>query len=323
MKNKPILIIAGEPKSTFIEIFLKFCNSKSFKKLNLTFVLIVSKKLLYYNLKLFNKKIPINFIDKKFKNLDKKKLNVIDIPLNKISFNPKNNIIFNKYLFESFDVGLRLMKKNKCSALINGPIFKKSFLKGKYKGITEYLAKKTKSKGEVMLIYNSKLSVSPLTTHLPINKVTQSIKKEQIVSKILKINSFYVNKLKFKPKIAITGLNPHCESFDNNSDKEKTEIIPAIRKLKKFKINIKGPMSADTIFLKSNLIKFDIIFGMYHDQVLGPMKTIFGFNAINITLGLPFIRITPDHGPNSEMFGKNRSNPNSFFEAMKFIKKHV
>ena len=82
-------------------------------------------------------------------------------------------------------------------------------------------------------------------------------------------------------------------------------------------------MSADTIFLKSNLDKFDVIFGMYHDQVLGPMKTIFGFNAINITIGLPFIRITPDHGPNSEMFGKNQSNPNSFFEAVKFIKKHV
>ena len=318
MKNKPILIVAGEPKSTFIEIFLKFYNSKFFKKANLTFVLIVSKKLLYYNLKLFKKKISINL-----NGLDKKKLNVIDVPLDKISLNTKNIISFNKYLSKSFDTGLRLMKQNKCSALINGPIFKKSFLKGKYKGITEYLAKKTKSRSEVMLIYNSKLSVSPLTTHLPINKVTQSIKKDQIVSKILRIHDFYINKLKFRPKIAVTGLNPHCESFNYKSNKEKSEIIPAIKKLKKFKINVRGPMSADTIFLKSNLDKFDVIFGMYHDQVLGPMKTIFGFNAINITIGLPFIRITPDHGPNSEMFGKNQSNPNSFFEAVKFIKKHV
>ena len=93
--------------------------------------------------------------------------------------------------------------------------------------------------------------------------------------------------------------------------------------LKKKKIKILGPLSADTIFLKDNRKKFDVVVGMYHDQVLAPMKTIFGFDAINITIGLPFIRISPDHGPNYKMFGLNKSKPNSLIKAFSFVKKYV
>ena len=99
--------------------------------------------------------------------------------------------------------------------------------------------------------------------------------------------------------------------------------MPAIKFLKKKKIKILGPFSADTIFLKNNREKFDVIVGMYHDQVLTPMKTIFGFDAINITIGLPFVRITPDHGPNYKMFGLNKSNPDSLIQAFNFLTEHV
>ena len=92
--------------------------------------------------------------------------------------------------------------------------------------------------------------------------------------------------------------------------------------LKKNRIKIVGPLSSDTLFIK-DYKKFDIIVGMYHDQVLGPMKTIFGFNAINITIGLPFVRISPDHGPNFEMFGLNKSKPNSLIHAFNFLKKYA
>ena len=80
-----------------------------------------------------------------------------------------------------------------------------------------------------------------------------------------------------------------------------------------------GPFSADSFFLKRNIENYDVVVGMYHDQVLTPIKTLFNFFAINITIGLPFLRITPDHGPNSDMLGKNKSDPSSFFYAMKFI----
>ena len=99
---------------------------------------------------------------------------------------------------------------------------------------------------------------------------------------------------------------------------KKNIIIPAINYLKSKKFKVSA-FSADTIFLKDNYKKFDVIIGMYHDQVLAPIKSIFGFNAINITLGLPFIRISPDHGPNVKMFGKNISNPDSLREAIKFL----
>ena len=82
-----------------------------------------------------------------------------------------------------------------------------------------------------------------------------------------------------------------------------------------------GPFSADTIFLKKNRKKFDVIVGMYHDQVLTPIKTIFEYDAINITLGLPFIRISPDHGPNEQMAGKNLSDPLSLIKAITFFEK--
>ena len=85
-------------------------------------------------------------------------------------------------------------------------------------------------------------------------------------------------------------------------------------------IKIEGPFAADTIFLKEQSNKYDIIIGMYHDQVLTPIKTLFGFEAINITLGLPFIRISPDHGPNVKMLGKNKSNPESLIQAINFLK---
>ena len=99
--------------------------------------------------------------------------------------------------------------------------------------------------------------------------------------------------------------------------------MPAIKILKNKKISILGPFSADTIFLESNRKKFNVIVGMYHDQVLGPMKTIYGFNAINITLGLPFIRISPDHGPNYKMYGLNKSKPDSLLQAFSFLKKYA
>ena len=213
------------------------------------------------------------------------------------------------------------MNDKKGYALINGPISKKHFLAGKFSGITEYLAYKTKQKNkEVMLIYNKSLSVCPITTHIPVKEIHKQISINSIVKKIKTINKFYKTKIKKVPRFAISGLNPHCESNFNNSEEEKI-IKPAIKIIKKHKINIKGPFSADTLFVNDNLKKFDVIIGMYHDQVLTPIKTLFNFNAINITLGLPFIRISPDHGPNYQMLGKNKSNPDSLKEALFFLKK--
>ena len=318
MKNKSLVIICGDPKSTFNEILIKTIKKKVLKNIKYPIIIISSKKLFETELKKFKTKVNL----KKLENqtyLQKKNIYIKDIPLDqsRLTLNKKN-----KYISDSFKIGLNLLKKNKSFALINGPISKTTFLKGKFKGITEYLAFKTKTLNEVMLIFNKKLSVSPITTHLPINQVTQRIKKRVIIEKIMSVNKFYKKFLGFKPNIAITGLNPHCETFTGKNI-EKTEILPAIKFLKKKRVKVLGPFSADTIFLKKNREKFNVIIGMYHDQVLAPMKTIFGFDAINITIGLPFVRITPDHGPNYEMFGLNKSKPDSLIQAFSFLNKHV
>ena len=201
---------------------------------------------------------------------------------------------------------------------VNGPISKKTFLKNKYNGITEYLADKTNSKKIAMVIYNKKLSVCPLTTHLPIKYVSKKINASEIINKVKLIHNFWKDKFNMKVKIGITGLNPHCESIDSFSE-DKSIILPVIKRLKKLKYNVEGPLSADTIFLKNNRKNFDLIIGMYHDQVLTPIKTLFEYDAINITIGLPFLRVSPDHGPNESMLGKNKSNYLSLLNSIKFL----
>ena len=130
----------------------------------------------------------------------------------------------------------------------------------------------------------------------------------------------FLRDLKKDAKIAITGLNPHCESNFGVSEEDKI-IKPSLKFLKKNYSNISGPYPADSLFMKNNIKKFDVVIGMYHDQVLTPIKTLYKFDAINITIGLPFIRISPDHGPNYEMIGKNISDPSSIFKAIEFINK--
>ena len=319
MRINKIIIILGEPQSIFSEILFKYFNSKEFSKNKKKIILIGSMSLLQKQMK----KLKFNLNLKLINNINDAKNNEINI-LN-INYNNQKNFSkissnSKKYISNCFEVGLGLIKNNKKTVLINGPVSKKHFLKKKYLGITEYISKKTKSKNQVMLIYNEKLSVSPLTTHLPLKHVAKNITKEKIINNVKQIKKFYVSLLNKKPKIAVLGLNPHCETIDEVSE-EKKIIIPAINYLKKINLNIDGPFPADTFFLKKNINKYDVIVGMYHDQVLTPLKTLYNFNAINITIGLPFVRISTDHGPNNMMFGKNESDPSSIFCAMRFINK--
>tara|TARA_Y100000741_G_scaffold274660_2_gene214670 strand:- start:141 stop:1106 length:966 start_codon:yes stop_codon:yes gene_type:complete len=321
MKNKPIIIVSGEPNSIFLEIFFK---SLSYKRYNRPLILISSLKLLKLQMQKLNFKFTIRLID--HKNLTNYKLNnncinLIDVKYNTNSAFEKISKKSNLFIKKSFDIAFKLIKQGVTNKLINGPISKKDFLNKKYLGMTEYLSKKTKSKKTAMLIYNKELSVCPITTHLPLKLVTKKINKKILIEKISLINNFYKSTRNFNPKIAVLGLNPHCESVDKFNEDEKI-LKPSIKYLSKLGYKVSGPYPADTIFLKNNRKKFNVIVGMYHDQVLTPLKTIYEYDAINITLGLPFIRISPDHGPNIKMLGKNNSNPLSLVNAIKFLDKN-
>ena len=184
--------------------------------------------------------------------------------------------------------------------------------------MTEYISRKFNVSKNAMLIYNKEISVCPITTHLPLKLVPKKINLRLIKEKVYLINDFFRKNFGFKPKIAVTGLNPHCETI-LKFDEDKNIIKPAIKILKKKGYKINGPYPSDTIFLKQNRKKYDVIMGMYHDQVLSPIKTLKEYDAINITLGLPFYRVSPDHGPNEKMINKNSSNPLSLIKAIKFL----
>ena len=319
-KFKPIIVVAGEPNSIFFEIFFKALR----KKFKSPIILVASHKLLELQMKKLNFKKKVSIIDyKKLSNynLDNKTINLINVNYNVSKAFDKVSIKSNKYIEKSFKIGLDIIKTGITNKFINGPISKKSFLKKKYLGVTEYVSEKFLSKNTAMLIYNKSLSVCPITTHLPLKLVNKKINKKNIKNKIKLIANFYKSFFKFNPKIAILGLNPHCESIDSYNEDDKI-IRPSIKELNKIGYKVSGPYSADTMFLKNNRKKFDVIVGMYHDQVLTPIKTIYEYDAINITLGLPFIRISPDHGPNEKMLGKNKSNPLSLIRAISFLDKN-
>ena len=320
MKNKPIILVSGEPNSVFIEIFIKALKFKKYKSL---LILICNKEILLKQSKILGYNLKINILNLNNKNsiinnvLDKKKINLIDVKFEKKS----NKINNHKYIKNCFKIAFDLIKNDTGYKLINGPINKEVFLKKKFLGITEYIADHFKVKKFGMLIFNKKLSVSLVTTHLPLSLVSKEITKKNILKKIKLINNFYRKNFKKKPKIAITGLNPHCESILKFNEDEKI-ITPAIKLSKKKGIFVSGPYPADTIFLKQNRVKFDVILGMYHDQVLTPFKTLYEYDAINITMGLPFLRVSPDHGPNEKMVNKNSSNPTSLYRALDFLDKN-
>ena len=319
--NKYILVVAGEPNSIFLEIFFKTIRKLKIKN---PLILIASLKLIKLQMKKLkiNKKInEINY-ENLFKNkLKANYLNVLNINYNaKVAFG-NNSSKSNKYVESCFNQAFKILKTKKINKLINGPIVKKTFLKKKYLGITEYVSEKFNINESAMLIYNKNLSVCPLTTHLPLKNVTKNINKKNIIKKVKLIDNFYKTMFRKRPKIAVLGLNPHCESVDKFNEDEKI-LKPTVKFLNKRKYNVSGPFPADTIFLKKNRKKFDVILGMYHDQVLTPIKTLYEYDAINITLGLPFIKISPDHGPNKKMLGKNKSNPLSLMNAISFLEKH-
>ena len=309
------VIILGEPNSINSEILAK---SIAFKN---KAIVVGNYNLLKSQLKI----LKINRKLKKVKNPEKivkfsKALHVLDIPLkfnNPFSVNYKESSV---YVKKCLNMGHRLCLQKRFRGMINCAINKKNLFKSKNLGVTEYLAKKNKvSKSEVMIIYNKKLSVVPLTTHVRIRDVSKSLKKNIMIQKIKTLNQYYLKYFKKRPRIGILGLNPHNFELRKNSE-EKKIIIPIVNILKK-KIRITGPFSADTIFLRENSKKYDVIVGMFHDQVLAPFKALFGFDAVNITLGLPYIRMSPDHGVAEDKKKLNISSPKSLNRCIEIITK--
>ena len=318
--NKPIAIIAGEPNSISSEIIFKSWklrrnySHRPIIVIGSIDLLNLQKKYLKYSIKI--RKIEKNFNSQKH---NKNELLVYDVKYKQKKSFEKVSSKSSKYIFNCFKIAINLIKNKKVLGIINCPVSKEALFKKKHQGITEFLAKKTGFSGnEVMLIYNKKLSVSPITTHVPLIEVNKKIKKYEIIKKIKIINNFFKINLKKTPTIGILGLNPHNFSKKKKGDSQK-EILSAIKIIRKLKIRVLGPISPDTSFMLFQKYKLNVILGMYHDQVLTPFKALFKYDAINITLGLPFLRISPDHGIAENIAGKKVADPASLIQCIKFF----
>ena len=319
MKEK-ILIVSGEPISVNPEIIYKSwkkINTKLKKKI----YLISNYNLLSKQLKSLNYKIKLSEVKNINENENDDSLKVININLNfkKLSSLSIKNV--KEFINQSLSLAHKLALEKNVKGIINCPINKKHINK-KFNGATEYFASKCsiKNNSEAMLIFSKKLAVCPITTHISIKDIPKKLKSKLIVSKIKTIDLWFKLLLKKKPKIAVLGLNPHNAEFNKRSEEHKF-IRPLVKKLKKLSINLKGPFSADSFFI-DKYKNFDVVGGMYHDQVITPFKTLLKFNAINITLGLKYLRVSPDHGTAEDIIRKNKANPQSLIDCIQFLNKY-
>ena len=317
-----ILITAGDPASISTEITIKAAESHRICK-NINLVAITDPKLVEECKKLINSNIKINEIKDKIKFSDYKEncFNIIPLTLNNRVEYGKPDI--GNFSFTKFSIirTIEIHNNSVASAIVTNPINKYIMYKSgfDFEGHTDFLGSLSiKKKNPVMMLVTNGLKTLPLTIHVPLKKVTELITKELIITKIKiavdDLKTFFDIK---KPSIIVTGLNPHAGENGDLGDEEIRIIKPAIDELKKLtNISITGPISADIAFSPSKRCNYDLAVCMYHDQALIPIKTLDFYNGVNVTLGLDFIRTSPDHGTAFDIAGKNLANPESLISAI-------
>lgn len=203
-------------------------------------------------------------------------------------------------------------------ALVTGPISKENIIEGgiSFSGHTEYIQEQTKSADVLMLLASERIRVALATTHIPLRKVADHISQELIVSKVTILFEELQQKFGIvNPQITVLGLNPHAGEGGKLGTEEQDIIIPAIQTLQQQGITVKGPLSADTAFSKDLLDSTDAYLAMFHDQGLPVLKTLSFGDSINITLGVPIIRTSVDHGVALDIVGQRVANPSSLKNA--------
>ncbi|MFC1766973.1 4-hydroxythreonine-4-phosphate dehydrogenase PdxA [Candidatus Margulisiibacteriota bacterium] len=224
-----------------------------------------------------------------------------------------------KAAIQYLEKAIKLAMSKEIDAIATAPINKEAIRKAGYKfqGHTEILAKRTKTKKYAMMFVSDALWVILVTTHLPIKDIYKQINKKRVLNAIKLAHETLFRVRKKKPKIGVAGLNPHAGEGGIFGKEEKKYITPAIAEAKRAGINVKGPISPDGIFYLANVGMFDIVVAMYHDQGLIPLKLLSFNRSVNVTVGLPFVRTSVDHGTGFDIAGKGWANPTSLIEAIK------
>ena len=231
--------------------------------------------------------------------------------------NPKNA----RATITAIERGVHFIKNGQCSAICTMPVSKSILQDGAnfpFPGHTEYLAHLDRKNTYGMMLVNKYLRVVPATIHIPIKDISKYLTAELIEKTIKTTYQELTSRFSISnPSIWISGLNPHAGEAGTIGDEEQKFIIPVIRKLQTEGYNLSGPISADTMFYGKKRRRFDAAVCMYHDQALIPIKTLDFHSSVNLTIGLSFIRTSPDHGTAFDIAGKNLANPTSTIEAIK------
>ena len=324
--NNPIISL-GSPFGIGYEIFL-IITKKNILKKYYPLVCVGSKKIINLFLELLNFKINFititSFNKKKIDLLKEKKCKFILIDIDELinikNFNFDNIFSITKYLdgliaYNSIEMASNLIRDNFFKSLVTLPVNKKNInqIDPSFKGHTEYFQKKWNEKHVYMTFISEKINVLLLTTHIPLNLVSQSITK-MVIKEGIEYSLKLKNKLKIKKQICFLGLNPHAG--ENGLIGKEDLIIKKI--IQNYDRNqIIGPLPSDTVFTKNNLNKYGLFISCYHDQGLIPFKMLAFEDGVNLSFGMKYIRTSVDHGTASDLIGKKEANINSFTNAYK------
>jgi 4-hydroxythreonine-4-phosphate dehydrogenase len=327
LKNKFILITSGEPAGIGPEICLDIIKLYPYD--NYIPIVVIDIDIIKTKAKILNKHINFKIYD----NFDSI---LLDYSQNNLYISSNDLIILNikcsditkinnldvknvPYVLNMLDIAISISKNYPNIGIVTAPVHKGIINHSgiKFSGHTEYLANAFNINQVVMLLANDYLKIALATTHLALKDVSSNISIEslKVIINII-INDF---KLYFNinnPKIAVCGLNPHCGENGVLGSEELDIINPVIEYFQQKNNNVTGPYSADTIF--NQYKQFNVILAMYHDQGLPVIKFSDFFGAINITLGLPILRTSVDHGTAIDLTNKGIANSNSLLNAIKF-----
>ena len=316
-QNQIILITPGEPGGVGPDITLDIFQQDWDAKL----VVIADPDLLKTRAEKLNKSVKIIEIESLDQLSDSDKTGSIHVLPVRLKTGAECGILKKEnsaYVVECLTLAEELCRTKQCSALVTGPVHKGIINDAGigFTGHTEFLAAPSNS-NPVMMLATQSLRVALATTHLPLRNVSDAITKDLLLTVISTLNHFLINHCNLaKPNICVCGLNPHAGEDGHLGTEELDTIIPAIYESRQNGIQLSDPMPADTAFTTNNLDQFDAVLAMYHDQGLPVLKHQGFGEAVNITLGLPFIRTSVDHGTAVELAGTGKAKSNSLKSAI-------
>lgn len=325
---KKLIYSPGEPSGIGIDLIIRLANSEHWEKLKTPILTLSDSSLLKDRSKLISNRIKISNLSSPDELIKNQRGCLQNLVLSKCkNTNPgklyKSNA---SYVLKNLDYGIRLAQKSNSIGLVTGPISKENIIKvdKNFTGHTERIQELTQSSDVLMLLVSNKLRVALVTTHLPLKNVASSISKSLIVNKARILNNGLRERFKItNPKITMLGLNPHAGEGGEIGKEDNEILLPAAKELRDSGINITDPISADTAFTKKILKETDAYLAMYHDQGLPVLKALSFGKATNITLGVPIVRTSVDHGVALDIAGKQGSDYSSLLEAFKCANRFI